>query len=403
MPWKETCPMSERAEFIVECARGELSMSELCRKYEISRKTGYKWWERFHAGGRPALRDRSRAAATHPNTTPEAVERMVVELRKAHPTWGPRKLGAWLQLHHPRMPRPSPSTIGAIVARAGLVRRRRRRQGPPPYAAPFGNYTAPNAIWCADFKGGFALGNGRRCHPLTLSDGYSRYLLRCEGLRRTDEPSVRPIFESAFAEFGRPHTIRTDNGPPFATVAAGGLSRLAIWWIKLGIRAERIAPGQPQQNGRHERLHRTLKADTTKPPALTLADQQRVFDRFRRVYNDERPHEALGQRPPATIYTPSPRPYPIRLREPAYPATYQLRRVGHDGAVHWRSHTLYLAETLADETIGFEEIDNDVWRLYFADVPLGVLTGHRFQRLGPRAARATHSQARNKVLPMRPV
>jgi hypothetical protein len=239
---------------------------------------------------------------------------------------------------------------------------------------------------------------------LTLSDGYSRYLLRCEGLSRTDESMVRPIFDAAFAEFGRPHAIRTDNGPPFATVAAGGLSRLAIWWLKLDIRPERIAPGQPQQNGRHERLHRTLKAEATTPPARTLADQQRGFDRFRCVYNEERPHEALGNQPPAHVYAPSARPYPIRLRAPAYPATFQLRRVRRDGLVNWKRQAFYLAETLAEETVGLEEIDNDTWRVYFADVPLGLLEDGRFRRVtASRPARPQAQPADHGVLPMCPV
>jgi putative transposase len=404
MPWREMCPMTERAQFMVECIRGELSMSALCRKYEISRKSGYKWWARFEAGGQAALGDRRRARVTQANATPEAVEQLLVALRKQHPTWGPRKLCAWMALHRPRVPRPAPSTVGAILARAGLVRRRRRRYAPAPYRAPFAACTAPNAVWCADFKGGFLLGNGRCCHPLTLSDGYSRYLLRCEGLSRTDEGVVRPIFEAAFAEFGRPHAIRTDNGPPFATVAAGGLSRLAIWWLKLGIRPERIAPGQPQQNGRHERLHRTLKAEATKPPARTLAEQQQVFDRFRRVYNDERPHEALANRPPADCYAPSRRAYPIVLREPTYPTTFQLRRVRADGMVNWKRHPIYVAETLAGETVGFEEFDNDTWRVYFADVPLGILEADRFRRvMASRPRRRRGEPADHGVLPMCPV
>jgi transposase InsO family protein len=336
--------------------------------------------------------------------TPPSVEQLLVALRKQHPSWGPRKLWAWLALHRPRVPRPAPSTVGAILKRAGLVRRRRARHGAAPYAAPFASCSAPNAVWCADFKGGFPLGNGRRCNPLTVSDSHSRYLLRCEGLSRMDESAVRPIFDGAFAEFGRPHAIRTDNGPPFATVAAGGLSRLAIWWLKLGIRPERVAPGQPQQNGRHERLHRTLKAEATTPPARTLAEQQQVFDRFRRVYNEERPHEALGNHPPAAVYTPSRRAYPIQLREPTYPTAFALRRVRRDGVVRWKMRTVYLAETLADETVGFEEIDNDAWRIYFADVPLGILEADRFRRVAAsRPARHRPQPPGNGVLPMCPV
>jgi transposase InsO family protein len=371
--------MDERVQFIAECLRGELSMSELCRKYEISRKTGYKWVERFHAGGRRGLGDRSRARWTQQRTAAEVVM-VLVDARKRHPTWGPRKLLVELARRYPRLRLPASSTVGAILKDQGLIRPRRVRPKAPPYTAPFTGCDAPNAVWCADFKGSFRLGDGRRCSPLTLSDAYSRYLLRCEGLRRTDESPVRRIFESAFCEFGRPHAIRTDNGPPFATVAAGGLSRLAIWWLKLGIRPERIAPGQPQQNGRHERLHRTLKQDAITPAARTLAEQQLRFDRFRRIYNDERPHEALAMQSPWTVYAPSARPYPVKLREPEYPAAFHVRAVNARGVVKWQGRQLYLAETLANEHVALEEIGEARWRVYFAEVCLGVIEHRRFRR-----------------------
>ena len=406
MPWKETCPMDERTQFIVESLRRERSMSELCRKYEISRKTGYKWVARFEAGGRPSLRDRSRVRL-YQDRIAEEVVRLVVDARKRHPTWGPRKLLFELEHRYPRLRLPASSTVGEILKRQGLVSRRRLRRTTVPYTAPFSGCDAPNAVWCADFKGAFPLGTGRRCQPLTISDAYSRYLLRCEALSRTDDSHVRPIFESAFCEFGRPLAIRTDNGPPFATVAAGGLSRLAIWWIKLGIRPERIAPGQPQQNGRHERMHRTLKAETTKPPAHTLGAQQLVFDRFRRIYNDDRPHEALGMQPPWTAYERSARHYPITLREPQYPASFSVRSVNHKGALKWKGRMLYLAETLANEHVALQEIGEDTWRVYFADVPLGILTGTRFHREGTAttapATRPLHPTTEDTVSPMCPV
>lgn len=395
MPWKESGPMDERAQFIVECLRGELTMSALCYQYEVSRKTGYKWWARFEAGGRGELRDRSHASHTHPNATADPTVLLVVEARKAHPTWGPRKLHAWLAVKYPRLVLPAPSTLGGILKRHGLTRPRRPRRHAPPYGAPFLTCTAPNAVWCADFKGAFHLGNGQRCHPLTLSDAHSRYLLRCEALTYTDARHVWPIFESAFCEFGRPRAIRTDNGPPFGTVAAGGLSRLALWWLKLGIRPERIAPGQPQQNGRHERLHRTLKAETTRPPARTLAEQQLVFDRFRRLYNHERPHEALGQRPPSMVYEASRRRYPVRLREPAYRPELRVRTVRHDGMLLWQGQALYLAQPLAGEHIGLEPLPSGQWRVYFADIVLGIIDGRRFRR--------TPTTPSAQVLPIRPV
>jgi transposase InsO family protein len=380
MPWKEICPMEERARFIIECLRAELSMTALCRQYGLSRKTAYKWWGRFEAEGRVQLADRSRACLSHPNATPAEVVTILVEARKRHPTWGPRKLIAWLEAKYPRLRLPAPSTAGDILQRQGMVHPRRRRRQAAPYTEPFLGCDGPNAVWCADFKGGFAVGNGRRCNPLTISDAYSRYLLRCEAMTLIDEARVRPTFESAFCEFGLPQAIRTDNGPPFATVAPGGLSRLAIWWIKLGIRAERIALGVPQQNGRHERMHRTLKAETARPPARTLADQQRAFDRFRRLYNDERPHEALGQKPPWTAYEASSRRYPVRLREPEYPDGLAVRTVRHNGSLKWKGAELYVGATLAGEHVGLKELGEGRWRVYFADVPLGVIERNHFHR-----------------------
>jgi putative transposase len=380
MPWRETCPMDQRAAFILEAVRSELPMRALCRKFGISRKTGYKWWRRIVLERSEDCRDRSHAAHAHPNATRADLVELLITARKQYPTWGPRKLVRRLATLHPRLPWPAPSTVGTLLKRAGLVRPRRARPRAVPYAAPFVGCDAPNTVWCADFKGSFVLRNGRRCNALTISDAYSRYLLRCEAMSHIDDPRVRPVFESAFPEYGLPTAIRTDNGPPFSTVAPGGLSRLAIWWIKLGIRAERIAPGQPQQNGRHERMHRTLKDDTASPPERTLADQQRAFERFRRIYNDERPHEALGQQPPWTVYERSRRLYPVKLREPTYPADFLVRAVRHNGLIRWRGRHVYLGETLAHEPLGFQPIANDRWRIYFADVPLGVLIGTRFHR-----------------------
>jgi len=242
---------------------------------------------------------------------------------------------------------------------------------------------------------------------LTLSDAFSRYLLRCEVLTLIDEVRVRPIFESAFCEFGLPQAIRTDNSPPFATVAPGGLSRLAIWWIKLGIRPERIPLGEPQQNGRHERLHRTLKDETARPPARTLGDQQRAFDRFRRVYNDERLHEALGQKPPWTAYDGSPRRYPVPLRVPEYPDGVAVRTVRHNGSVKWNGAELYVGATLASERLGIEELGDGRWRVYFAEVPLGVIERDRFRResgrVQPRVPHPEETQAQANMSPMCPV
>jgi transposase InsO family protein len=382
-------------------------MTALSRKYGISRKTAYKWWSRFETAGCVHVADRGRACRTHPNATPPAVVTLVVGARKQHPTWGPRKLLVWLAARYPGLHLPAPSTAGDLLERRGLTRRRRPRRQAAPYTAPFLACDGPNVVWCADFKGGFALGNRCRCNPFTLSDAFSRYLLRCEALTLTDEARVRPLFESAFREFGLPAAIRTDNGPPFATVAPGGLSRLAIWWIKLGICPERIALGVPQQNGRHERLHRTLKAETARPPARTLAEQQRVFDGFRRGYNADRPHEALGQRPPATAYAASPRPYPVRLREPEYPDGLAVRSVRENGSLKWNGAEIYVGAPLAGERVGLEELAGGRWRIFFADVPLGVIERNAFHRERgrtlPRHSDTEVTQGPKKVSPMCPV
>lgn len=395
MPWREVCPMEERAQFIIECVRGDVSVTALCRKYGISRKTAYTWWARFEAEGSVRLADRSRARHSHPNATPPEVVTLLLATRKQHPSWGARKLIAWLATRYPGLHLPASSTAGDLLKRHGLARRRRPRVQAAPYTAPFLACDGPNVVWCADFKGGFRLGNGGRCNPLTLSDAFSRYLLRCEALTWIDDPRVRPAFESAFCEFGLPDAIRTDNGPPFATVAPGGLSRLAIWWLKLGIRPERIAPGRPQQNGRHERLHRTLKQDAAQPPARSLADQQRAFDRFRGIYNDERPHEALGQKPPASLYAASPRRYPAPLREPTYPDTMAVRMVRQNGTLKWRGAEPYVGATLAGEPVGLQELGAGRWRVYFAELPLGVIEGERFRRDSSRVQhRPTHPESR---------
>ena len=370
--------MDERMRFIVEQQRGEEGMAELCRRAGISRKTGYKWLARYRAQGPVGLVERSRAPHSHPRAVAAEVQAAVLEARAAHPTWGPRKLLAWLQARQQRgLPPvaalPAASTVGEILRRAGLVVPRRRRARSVPWTRPLAHAVAPNAVWCADFKGQFRTGDGAWCYPLPISDGRSRYLLRCVGLPRIDGARVRPLFEATFREFGLPEAIRTDNGPPFASVGLGGLSPLAAWWVKLGIVPERIAPGQPQQNGRHERLHRTLKHETASPPAATLRAQQRAFDRFRQEYNVERPHEARGQQPPASAYGPSPRPFPERLRELEYPHADAVRRVRSSGEIRWAGRLVYLSESLSGEPVGLTALDDRHWQLAFGPLVLGVL------------------------------
>lgn len=370
--------MDERARFLLEYERNEQTMTELCEIYGISRETGYYWLRRFRQGGLEALQDLSRAPTRHPNQTSERVEEAVLELRRQHMTWGPRKLKRVLEREAPQRRWPAASTIGGLLARGGLVVGRKKRSRTPPYSEPFATAQAANRVWCADFKGWFRTQDGARIDPLTITDAYSRYLLRCQVVEKTDGGPVRAIFESAFREWGLPAAIRTDNGAPFASRALAGLSRLAVWWIKLGIVPERIAAGHPEQNGRHERMHRTLKQETASPPAANRRSQQRAFDRFRREYNKERPHEALGMETPGAVYQPSAREYPLRVPEPVYGSAFQVRRVRFCGQFHWKGENVFLSETLAGEPIGLLPIDERFYTIYLAAVPVARFDGYRF-------------------------
>jgi transposase InsO family protein len=367
--------MEQRLAFVVQWSQHQTSMAELCRAFGISRQTGYELVALFEAHGLDGLKPRTRAPHHHPNAIGEAICAAVVRAKRRHPSWGPKKLQplpdepAEITAHWPVA-----STRGAILTRAGLtVARRPPRAHVPPRTQPFGSVSQPNDTWCADFKGWFRTADGTRCDPLTISDAYSRLLLRCQALQHgIHEQYVRPIFEATFREYGLPLRLRTDNGSPFATVGAGGLSELSIWWIKLGIVPERIDPGRPSQNGRHERLHRTLKAATAKPPAATIRAQQRCFDAFRLEYNQVRPHEAFGQTPPSSRYTPSARSYPRRLEEPSYPDADQVRRIRHNGEIRWSSSTIYVSRTLMGEPVGIYEAA-DGWLVRYGPITLGLL------------------------------
>jgi putative transposase len=364
--------MNERVKFIARYLQNEEAFVALCADAGISRKTGYKWVERYEAGGVAALVDRSRAPRSHRYAVPASIIDAIVALRRRRPRWGPRKLLAVLRRQEPRRAWPVASTVGKILRQRGLVHPRRRRRYSAPYAERLCEYAAPNAIWCADFKGHFAVGDAR-CHPLTIMDGFSRYLLRCQALKRPLFAQTRSVFESAFREFGLPQTIRTDNGAPFSTLAAGGLSRLAVWWIRLGVRPERIVPGRPDQNGRHERMHSTLKAETARPPRSSWRAQQHAFETFRREYNHERPHEALAYAAPAARYIPSRRVYPSQLPQLEYPAHFRVERVYPNGVISFCETQWYLSNCLAGELVGLEEVDDDRWKVSFGPIELGVL------------------------------
>lgn len=370
MPWKETSALEERVRFVMECERGELPKAELCRRLGISRETGYKWLARYRASGVDGLRERSRAPCHHPNAVSEEMVQRVLQARGQHPTWGPRKLRAWLARQQPAAALPATSTLGEILHRHGLTVPRRRKRRATAYAEPLAHAGQPNAVWCMDFKGWFRTGDGRRCDPLTISDAASRYLLRCQALAQPQFEPVRRVCDACFREHGLPAAIRTDNGPPFASCALGGLSRLAVWWIKLGIVPERITPGHPEENGRHERMHLTLKRETASPPGRSLRAQQRMFDRFRAEYNNERPHEALGQQPPASRYEPSAQSYPRRVCKQEYASHMQTRRVQKRGVIYWSGHKVFLSEALVGERVGLEPVDGRHWTIYFGSVAL---------------------------------
>jgi putative transposase len=376
MPWEVSSVMDERVAFVVAWQNGEGTVSELSRQFQISRKTAYKTIDRFETMGWNGLEDLSRAPHHHPNAVSAAAVESVLAVRQRHPTWGPKKIRAWLRAKHARKSWPAQSTIGEILDRCGLVKHRRRQLDVAPTGGHLATIGGPNDVWGADFKGWFRTGDGRRCEPFSLSDLASRFVLRLQGLERIELERVWGLIDAAFREYGLPKRLRSDNGPPFASTAPGGLSALAVRLIKAGVMPERIARGRPQQNGRHERLHRTVKEDTATPPAATMRQQQRRFDQFCRIFNEERPHEALDQTPPASHYTTSPRPYSGRLREPEYPGGYAVRRVHLRGEIKWGGERVFISEALIHEPIGLESSDDGQWRIHYGPVVLGCLDEH---------------------------
>lgn len=372
MPWEVKEAVEQRKQLLAEYLEGE-SIAELSRAYRVSRQTIYKWVERYDREGDTGLLNQPRAPHHHPQRRDENVREQVIALRWRHARWGPRKLRAWLEAHEPAMDWPATSTIGDWLKQEGLVHPRRARRRTPPMNRPLSHAEQPNQVWCADFKGWFRTADGARVDPLTITDAASRYLLRCAPVEKSDGPHVRAVMEAAFREFGLPEAIRTDNGPPFASVAPAGLSRLAIWWMRLGIRHERIEPGCPEQNGSHERFHLTLKQETASPPRTTPAAQQRAFQQFQRVYNDERPHEALAYRTPASLYCASARLFPRRLPELESPPGAVVRRICQQGSVKWGGHRTYVSQVLARETVGLLAADDRYWALYLGQLLVGWL------------------------------
>ena len=383
MPWTVTDPMLERAKLVALHAEGAFSVTELAARAGVSRKTAYKWIARYRAGGADALADRPHARHDQAHQTPPEVEALIVACREAHPTWGPRKLIPYLARRHPEVVRwPAASTAGAILDRHGLTKRRRPRRVPRhPGSTPLVT-NAPNDVWTADYKGQFRLGDGELCYPLTVTDAHTRFVLSCHALPSVEQYAALRQFERLFREHGLPEAIRSDNGTPFATQALCGLSRLSVWWIKLGIDHQRIDPGQPQQNGAHERMHKTLKAETARSPERDMTRQQARFDRWRTEFNDDRPHEALGYATPASAYTPSRRAMPAVLPEPEYPGHFEVRYLSKDGNVRFKRRQFFVSQTLAHEHVGFEEVGDGVWDLYFFNRLLARLDERDFKLRG---------------------
>lgn len=372
MPWLETSPMHERLRFI-EDHRGErYDMTELCARHGVSRKTGYKWLDRFEEEGKRGLADRSRAPHHCPHKIARDVAHLLCDARRKHMDWGPEKLMVWLAPKHPDMVWPAPSTVSDLFVRRRLVKkRRRRRPHQHPGVVPPTTH-APNDLWTADFKGHFPTRDGIYCYPLTIADQHARFLLACKGLLSTKGLGVRRSFERTFYEYGLPRAIRTDNGVPFATTGIHGLSQLNVWWMRLGIQHQRIHPASPQENGVHERMHRTLKKKACRPRAHCAA-QQRAFNAFRAEFNDERPHESLQNRTPASCYRPSPREYTGALPPQEYPGHYLVKKITTGGTFKFQGRLLFLAQSLTHHHIGLEEVDTGIWNLYFNRVLLAKL------------------------------
>ncbi len=376
MPWKSSTPVDLRTEFMNRVMRGE-TVAQLCREYGISRKTGDKFKQRFKRLGEAGLLDQSRAPKVIPHRTPPELVELIVAERKRRPTWGPKKLKEVLEERLGRV-LPAPSTIGDILVRAGVVESRPRRQRVPPRPTTLREANAPNDVWCIDYKGQFRLGDRSLCYPLTLTDQRSRFILGCEAMTAISDAAAREACEEIFHRYGLPKAIRSDNGVPFASNGLANLTQLSAYWLRLGIELERIRPAHPEENGRHERMHRTLKFETTRPPRSNLLQQQERFDKFVEEFNNERPHEALGMKPPRKVYKPSPRKLPSVLDEPDYPEHDDVVPVNRIGHIYFRRKQIYVSAALAFQYVGLREETDGRWLVTFMKLDLGHLSNNTF-------------------------
>jgi transposase InsO family protein len=376
MPWKETCAMDEKVQMIGDWLKEEHTIKELGEHYQVSRKTVSKWISRFRGGGVEALKEASCAPYHHPNATAPEIVSQLIGTKLRHKYWGPKKVVVFLKRQYPEKRWPAVSTAQSILRKEGMVHPRRCRRHTPPYTRPFQECLKPNDTWSIDYKGQFRTGDGKLCYPLTITDNYSRYLLTCRGLRHPNYEATRPYLERTFREYGLPLAIKSDNGTPFASTGLGGLSglsRLSVWLIKLQIIPERIKLSHPEQNGRHERMHRTLKEAVCNPPMNCLAKQQSAFNRFRPEFNDERPHEAIGMKTPSALYEPSHRLYPEKLEPVEYDSWMAVRRILPSGGIKWRNNYIYVSQALAGEPVGLKQITETIWELWFSCYLLGIL------------------------------
>jgi putative transposase len=386
MPWKETCAMDEKVQMISDWLKKDHTINELGEHYQVSRKTVSKWIRRFRDGGMEALKEDSCAPYHHPNATAPEIVSQLIDAKLRHSKWGPKKVVASLKQKYPKIHWPAVSTTQNILRKEGLVNPRKIRRHTPPYSQPFQECLKPNDSWSIDYKGQFRTGDGKLCYPLTITDNYSRYLLRCHGLYHPSYKDTRSQLERAFREYGLPLSIKSDNGTPFASTGLGGLSRLSVWLIKLQVIPERIALAHPEQNGRHERMHRSLKEAVCQPPKSCLSRQQMAFSHFKTEFNEDRPHEALNMETPASVYHPSRRIYPSKSRPVDYDSWMKVRRVLPSGGIKWRNNYIYVSQALAGEPVGLKQITETTWELWFSSYLLGII-----------------DEKTNKVSPMSPV
>ena len=375
MAWLETEPMKEKMKFITAVLenKNEIAFTELCENFNISCKTGYKYVNRFKEEGIDGLKERSRAPHCNANQMPEHVEEAILKVKYRYPSWGSKKVSTWLTQEHAEIQWPVKSTIDALFKRHGLVKPAKRKKRVSPYTEPFINIEQPNDSWSIDYKGQFRLGNKQLCYPLTITDNFSRYLLAVEGSERISGIRVKEVLTRLFIEFGLPLGIRSDNGSPFASVGLGGLSTVAVWFIKLGIVPERIRPGHPEENGRHERMHLTLKKEAASPPKWDQKMQQQSFDAFKKMFNEERPHEGIEFKRPVWLHTQSPRAFPSKLPQVEYDSSFdKTRRVRTNGTIKWRGKEIFLSETLIGETVGMQSHSENEWKVFFSFLPIGI-------------------------------